>query len=189
VNEGNIQRLFFALWPDDEFRARLVNTTGKIRQILADNGARPVSTDNLHITLAFLGNVASDIYPCVIRAADGVSSAPGFSVDLDHYGFFRRAGVCYLAAADLPAELEELVTRLSQSLRCCGYDPENRRFRPHMTLARKIAKKPELGAPGVLRWRLRDFVLVSSETRSTGPVYRVLQRWPLSIENPGNAAE
>ena len=65
-----VERLFFALWPDDELRQTLKH---HCKPLLRHSGGRPVALDNLHITLAFLGSVDSGQRQCV-GAGSGVLS-------------------------------------------------------------------------------------------------------------------
>ncbi len=177
-----VRRLFFALWPDRNLRSRLVEVTRHARRELGKAGARVVDTANVHITLAFLGNVPDEQYQCVASSA-GRIQAGSFDLLLDRWGFFRRARVYYLTPAAVPGELERLVGRLWDVVESCGLKPDPRPYRAHLTLARKVTARLDLPAPESVLWSPADFVLVSSETRSEGPVYRVLKRWPLSVAN------
>ncbi|MCZ6536642.1 MAG: RNA 2',3'-cyclic phosphodiesterase [Gammaproteobacteria bacterium] len=180
-----VRRLFFALWPDQVLRSQLSEVTRHARRKLSEAGARTVDTANIHITLAFLGNVPDGQYQCVARSAGRVQ-ASRFDLLLDRWGFFRRAQVCYLTSAAVPGELERLVGRLWDVAESCGLKPDPRPYQPHLTLARKVTARLDLPAPESVLWTPADFVLVSSETRSGGPVYRVLQRWPLIAAGRGN---
>jgi len=71
----------------------------------------------------------------------------------------------------------------------CGLKPDPRPYQPHLTLARKVTARLDLAAPESVLWTPVDFVLVSSETRSSGPVYQVLQRWPLIAADRGNGPQ
>ena len=51
------KRLFFALWPEDSTRAEL---TAAMRRLQPEVTARWVMPENLHMTLAFLGDVETD---------------------------------------------------------------------------------------------------------------------------------
>ncbi len=183
-----VGRLFFALWPDQDLRARLVVVTRDARRELAKAGARVVDTANVHITLAFLGNVPETQYRCVASAA-GQIRANEFDLLLDRWGFFRRAKVHYLTAAVVPGELERLVGQLWDVAGSCGLKPDHRPYQAHLTLARKVTARPDFPAPESVVWSPADFVLVSSETRSSGPVYRVLERWPLIAGGGGNGPD
>ena len=70
------QRLFFALWPDDDTRhalARLAKTR------LPSGSGRLVAAQNIHLTVAFLGAVDAGFRENVERAA-GSLSAPALQV-------------------------------------------------------------------------------------------------------------
>jgi 2'-5' RNA ligase len=136
--------------------------------------------DQLHITLAFLGNVDEVMAQCAREAAQQANAAP-FSLKLDRLGFFARPRVVWLAPATVPAPLQALYQRLNQNLASqCQFEPDRRPFRPHMTLIRKCRKPPPREALAPVDWPVADFALVASETLPEGARYRVLTRWPLT---------
>ncbi len=183
-----VRRLFFALWPDQVLRSQLVESTRHARRKLSKAGARMVDTANIHITLAFLGNVPDEQYQCLSNSAGRVQ-AGSFDLLLDRWGFFRRAQVFYLTPAAVPGGLERLVGQLWDVAGSCGLKTDPRPYQPHLTLARKVTARLDLPAPVSILWTPADFVLVSSETRSSGPVYQVLQRWPLLVYGSGNGSD
>ena len=65
------------------------------------------------------------------------------------------------------------VKRLVSALESCGFEPEQRPYRPHVTLARKVRGRPETGS-ALMEWFCDDFCLVES----AGGKYSVLRRWP-----------
>ena len=67
MGEGENQRLFFALWPDEGTRERLATLA------LDDITVRWVSRDNLHVTLAFLGSVDKHARSCVEHVASQIA--------------------------------------------------------------------------------------------------------------------
>jgi 2'-5' RNA ligase len=94
-------RVFFALWPDADARDRLA---GAARDVAARTKGRAPPAANLHVTLAFIGDVAPErIGPlCAIGASVAASTAP-FVLTLDSTGTFsrnrHRMGRRYVAAA------------------------------------------------------------------------------------------
>lgn len=169
-------RLFFALWPDDATRSRLA----AISAALPARSGRRVAAENLHITLCFLGSVEKDRLDCLRQGAATIR-APGCTLRLEHLGWFRRAGVVWLAPEDahVPPALIALAGAVNRVVRACGLEPDARVWRPHLTLTRKAAKPPRGQVFAPVRWDIREFCLVESITRSRGPEYRVLAHWPL----------
>ncbi len=168
------QRLFFALWPDDETRATLA---ALIHTQIRRNG-HAVPATNLHITLAFLGNQSSEQRTCLETAATSVS-ASHFELIIDRLGLWVRPRIFWAGPSAVPDALTALVERLNQSLAVCGYQPEKRRFQAHITLARKALRPPTQIQIPAIAWPVRDFCLVESVAGEQGSEYRVIGRWPL----------
>lgn len=167
--ENATERLFFALWPDDDVRARLV-------PLAAGYEGRHVRSENLHLTLAFLGNTDAGRRECYERSAATVSFVP-FELILADVQWQRRRGVVWIAAREVPAELMGLVSTLNEGLRGCGYVPEERPFRAHITLARKVRRgRPVVADP--ISWRVGRFWLVSSRLAAGGSRYTLERCWP-----------
>lgn len=172
------RRLFFALWPDELTRARVARL-GRNAAAALERPARLVNPNNLHITLAFLGEVPESALPGLRKTASNTGSR-SFGLQIDHWGWFRKAQILYLAPLDLPHELSVLVTRLRAAVRDCGIETDPRRFRPHLTVARSVTRRVELPAPEGIWWQPEDFALVQSQSGQKGPVYTVLERWQLA---------
>ena len=125
-------RLFVALPLPDELRRALLEVQRDMRrQGVRANFSRE---ENLHLTLAFLGEVEGE----AVRAAqEAVLSLEGeaFPLALDRPGSF---GGLYWAGLRKSKPLEALAARTRQALdeRGLGYDKKP--FRAHITLARQV---------------------------------------------------
>lgn len=172
--EQETQRLFFALWPDKTQRRQLE----EYFPLLRGCGGRRVHTENLHITLAFLGSVDRETRRCMEQVADAISLPP-FSVTLDQLGFWRRPRVVWLGSEETPAGLAALVGELRKAMIDCGLEPDSRAFRTHLTLMRKARRHPRVPGVSALEWPVKSFALVASETNQEGVVYKVLRSWEL----------
>ena len=166
-------RLFFALWPDDAARDRLAMHAVRLATQLA---GKPVPPEKIHLTLTFLGEVAEE------DRAQGVAAAirsATFEACFDRVGTFRGAKVAWAGSSRPAAAMIELQSALESSLRAAGFDLEERPFRPHMTLVRRISRTlaPEPIEP--IAWTAREFSLVRSDT-STGR-YERMDDWKLGI--------
>jgi 2'-5' RNA ligase len=172
---GPSHRLFFALWPGDPLRQALA---ARVAALVAPGTGRAQRPDQLHLTLEFMGSVPADRLPAVLEAAGEVRAEP-FELTLDALEYWRRPQVLCLVAREIPSALEGLVQALRAGLATRGFDTERRPYRAHLTLARKIARPPELAPTDPVRWPATDFVLVESITERSGSIYRPLATWPL----------
>lgn len=169
-----MERLFFALWPDDVTRARI--EAARLGAGMHDGRAIP--TGNLHVTLVFLGALDRAQRLCTECAAAAID-ARAFELVLDEVQWRRRAGMVWLAATQTPAALLDVVGALQQALVACGYRSERRAFTAHVTLARDVRRAPRGGAIVPIRWRANEFCLVRSEPTARGSAYTVERRWRL----------
>lgn len=168
------QRLFLALWPDEEVRKRL--------QVLSKQqigSGRRTSAENLHATLIFLGAVDSGARACVEQVAGSIDGQ-AFSVTLDGLEHRPRQAIVWAAASRVPAALTRLVEQLRAGLIRCGFEPERRPYHLHVTLARKVRRGRRASAIEPIVWHVDDFALVESHTHASGASYQVLQSWPLA---------
>ncbi len=148
-------RLFVAISLPEDVRMRLSGLANGLP------GARWVKPENLHLTLRFLGELDNAAAADVDDALAGIRS-PGFDLTLDglgHFGEGRKLRALWVGV-DANPELMRLQEKIEQALIRAGLPAENRKFRPHVTLARFKSN------PGV---RLRDYLAEHSLVRA-GPL-------------------
>ncbi len=100
-------------------------------------GARWVTEENLHITLRFIGEVGREDAEDLHRLLERVH-APAFELTVTGIGCFETRGKIHtlwagVARAD---RLNFLQDRVEATVVRAGYEPERRKFKPHITLAR-----------------------------------------------------
>jgi len=172
-----LRRLFFALWPEQSARP---GATAAISLLAPKLAARWIRPANLHITLAFLGDVETERLGAAQAAADAVDSS-SFELCLDTLEHWRKPQVLCLTPSTLPPNLERLAADLGRQLKAAGFALEQRPYRPHLTLARKATHLPAdacLVQP--ILWKSTGFVLVESRQDGRGSSYGILKTWPLS---------
>ena len=174
-------RVFFAVWPDADACALLASLA---RDCAARTGGRAALSSNLHLTLAFVGEVERSRVATLqaIGLAACAAAAP-FTLTLDRVGAFRKAGIAWVGASVLPPQLERVVRALNGELSCGGFPTERRPFQPHVTLARRCRKAASVELAAPIAWRVGRVVLNVSEPLRGGVRYRALAEWPL--EGPG----
>jgi 2'-5' RNA ligase len=169
------RRLFFALWPEPATRQALVRAT---RKAVRRAGGRPVPPHNYHITLAFLGNQPSALFDDIIAAGRHVS-APAMELCLDTFGCWPRPRVFWFGPAQCPPALTRLSADLWTQVETLGLSRDRRILQPHVTLARKVQRLPELDALKPVPWPVGAFMLIESISGDPGPEYSVVARFPL----------
>jgi 2'-5' RNA ligase len=164
--------------PDAGARAALAALARDVAQAVR---GRPPPAENLHLTLAFLGQVNAERRAALAAiGAAAAAAAPPFLLTLDRVGAFRGAGIAWAGADRAPPELLQLVAALNDGLAAAGLPVERRPFHPHVTLARRGTRAPEGIAPAPLSWRVDRLVLMASDTLPAGPRYREVDAWPLA---------
>ena len=155
-------RLFFALWPPEAARAAL----SRLALDAAERtGGKPVAAAKIHLTLAFLGDLAPDRAAAAATAADRVE-AQAFCTTFDRLGSFARAGVAWAGPSQPPPQLEALAASLAARLRESGFTLEERAFAAHVTLARRIRHKLAAAPVEPVAWAANAFALVESDLRT-----------------------
>jgi 2'-5' RNA ligase len=166
-------RLFFALWPDEGVRAQLAHWA---RELHAVCGGRPTRTENLHLTVAFLGNVEEARIADVERAAGEVAPRV-VSLVLDQPGYWKHNRIAWAGASTVPAELEALVAALRDALTRSRIDFDAKGFVSHVTLLRDAQGPKIMPRLEPVLWEIRGFVLMRSLTLPRGSGYEVLKSW------------
>lgn len=151
-------RLFIALPLSDELRRVLLDVQRDMRA----QGARANFSreENLHLTLAFLGEVEGEK---VRLAQEAVLSleGKGFPLTLDKIGNF---GNLYWAGLRKSPPLEALAARTRRALDQRGLDYDRKPFRAHITLARQVqAPAPFRIEPPPAQMTAERVVLMCSE--------------------------
>ena len=176
-------RTFVAIPMPEDAAARLANLVRGL------SVGRRVPEDNLHLTLAFIGEVSDDGLEELHDALSGVRARP---VELRFQGlgtFGDDRPRAVWAAVDADSALVDLQKQVERAARKAGLSPEARRFVPHVTLARLKGHREdavplarflgERGAASPPPVPVVAFSLMSSQLRPEGAIYEELARYPL----------
>lgn len=123
-------RVFWALDPGEEIRDAIDRVAGAVP------AGRQVPFENLHLTLAFLGEITAAQAEAFHEAVSGERlMAPELRIEgLDLWGG-KRPAVLVARMAMTPG-LEQLHRVAGRAARGAGITLERRKFRPHVTLVR-----------------------------------------------------
>ena len=166
------QRLFFALWPDDKTRNAIATV---VKQAAQHHQGKLIRTDNLHLTLAFLGNVNQAQRESVEVLAESISMTP-FSLCLEHLGVFPKPKVLWLGVKEQPDSLKQLALSLEKGARDCGIKLDGKGFNPHVSLMRKVNQLHAFEIDPI-HWDVNQFCLIHSVTQPEGMTYQVVRKW------------
>lgn len=162
------------------------------------DGLSWVDSGKLHITLAFLGEVEPERQEELAKRLPEVQVQP-FFLALEGLGVFPQKGrpqVLWAGLANADPRLFQLHGKLERVTMDLGFEPERRRYRPHVTLARcqpraqpvvgQILKK-ESGF-GTAPFQVNGFALYASQLTSKGSVYTRLLEVPFLPADPSGPA-
>jgi 2'-5' RNA ligase len=175
-------RLFFALWPDDETRHACAEAGRKLRARLQPGG-RLERPERLHATLLFLGDAVPASEEAAAHQAASQLQAEPFTLVLDRAGCFpRRKSLWWLGCQSVSREAIAVHDGLRASLRVAGVRYDLKNFVPHVTFLRdaQILLAPSPIAP--IEWRVSELVLVRSLLNTQPAQYHVVSHWPLKME-------
>lgn len=161
-------RLFFALWPP---RATAQALAAWAAEVQTGSGGKVTVTENIHLTLAFLG----DADPAAAIAAARRVKARRHHLPIETAKYLRRNEMVWVAPAAMPAPLVDLVASLYGELRAAAFRLEERPFAAHVTLIRKARMPQTLPSLPAVEWPVDEFVLVRSRTSSKGSIYEPME--------------
>jgi 2'-5' RNA ligase len=179
-------RAFIAI----ELPAELRKQLAQLQKMLKTDNQPPikwVKPDGMHLTLKFLGNIpTSDIDRITAAMTNAVKQIPPFYLQTESLGAFPNLKRVQVVWVGLGGEVDKL-KRLQQILETClaqlGFAAEQRRFKPHLTLARlgrevSPSGRQDFGklisATGLEtsdRIRVNSIILIRSQLTKAGAIY------------------
>lgn len=149
-------------------------------------GAHWQRDDQFHMTLAFIGEVEGHVYREIIDTLGGISFTP-FELAFEGVGVFGKPNQpkALWAGVRDPAPIIHLHEKIAHALERIGVTIDQRRYKPHVTIARfgkgSHARVAEwLSNNELLRSDselVSQFVLFSSRRTSEGGFYAIEERF------------
>jgi len=179
------QRLFIALTPPAPVRSAVAELRTPSRNV------RWTPTEQLHVTLRFLGEVTLELSEILIDRLETISVDP-FVLPIEGVGSFPQKGlprVLWVGIGSGHPRLHQLRKQVDDTLLAVGADADLRTFHPHITVGRCNEK----ATPAVNAWvrthrefagpvfLVETFDLYASELHPTGAVHRLLVSFPLAV--------
>ncbi len=177
---NHMKRLFFALDVNNSDKEAIALW----RKQHLSLAAKPVNSENFHITLAFLGMIDDEQQQMLIDFCDQQflpftsPTEKQFTIHCDLLGLFKKAKVLYLGCQHFPEPLIALADLLSQQAMNSGIAQEHRPYHPHVTIFRK-AKLLAKNLQPQLNLSINSFSLYHSQPTPDGVNYIPLKTWSL----------
>jgi len=140
-------RMFVAVELDETTRALVVEEQQRaLSRLVSKSSLRLVDPQQIHLTLAFLGEVTP---PCARKAVDAMqrpfSGMQQFSIVFGGLGMFPARGaprVLWLGLLNGVREMMALQTEVARRVSTIGIRLEDRAFYPHVTIGRWRSARP-----------------------------------------------
>jgi 2'-5' RNA ligase len=116
------------------------NRLAQVQALVVQTGAdvRLVETENIHVTMRFLGDISSVMVDKIYEEMLNVQFVP-FAVQLKSVGVFPSLSyprVVWAGIAKGTSELRSIFDQLEPRLRVLGFAADSHGFSPHLTIAR-----------------------------------------------------
>jgi RNA 2',3'-cyclic 3'-phosphodiesterase len=169
----------------------LLHLLDHLKRKLAGENIRWVGPENLHLTLKFLGETSDNQLKSIIRKLDSTCSLfsmqTGKLTGLNAFSNQGNPSVLFSKLRNLPG-LESMADAIDQGMEEAGFTPEQRKFRPHLTLARIQGIKEKRNFRDLIGlyketdiqdvW-VQKIVLFESILQPGGPMYKPLKTFEL----------
>lgn len=164
------------MWPPEATRKQLARLARKIADRCL---GYPVKPENLHLTLAFLGETDCNTIPALREAGSAIRHAP-FDLLLDKLYYWGKGNLVAAGISQNCNELEALAQELRNQFTAAGVRYDTVKFVPHVTLVRNTKRDypPEIMPP--VAWTVAHWSLVQSRLSQRGSVYQSLADWTLA---------
>ena len=185
-------RVFGAAALPRDLHDRLTTHINRIRATVPDARASWSHSDNIHLTLKFLGEISLLQVEKLSEAAScSVEDFTPFQIRLEQTGVFPKHGpprVLWIGVNDLEGKLGELHARLEDEAARLGFAKEPRAFHPHLTLARLRKPQHALALAAAhkqtqfepVEFTVSELLIIRSELSSAGSKYTTISRHPLA---------
>ena len=127
-------RLFIAINFNNETRSCLLTLCDELRG--KSQSGKFSMPENLHLTLAFIGEVSQKKVDTIKAIMDTITFSP-FAVTIDRLGTFSR-GTLWWAGLREDKPILDLQHEVEHKLALCGFEMDGRKYHPHITLGRQV---------------------------------------------------
>ena len=136
-----------------------------------------IKKSNLHITLEFLGEVSEEDQHALETKVSKLNSEP-FDIELTRIGWWKKPQILWIGTTHSTKPLVKLVKSIKKCVKQQGLKTDDRPYKPHITIARKVKQVIVPKETFHIPWHVNSFALVVSKSVESGVEYQVLKEWP-----------
>lgn len=133
-------RLFIAIELTTALKNAIDARTSELRNRLGTKHVRWTPSKNLHLTLKFLGDTPpsaiDNIKEAMVTAAEGHDPFVVSIVGVGCFPNIKKPRIIWLGLSDTTGHLITLQKQVEQAVAALGFPPDERTFRPHLTIGR-----------------------------------------------------
>ncbi|MCK9573291.1 MAG: RNA 2',3'-cyclic phosphodiesterase [Candidatus Omnitrophica bacterium] len=179
-------RLFIAIDIPENLKEKLRVVSAKLKK--CDLDAKWVNSENIHMTLKFLGETQEEQIEKIKNIAASIACQfSKLELNTGGFGFFpnENSPRIFFISTDKEEILKNISLKLEDKLEGLGF-PKEGRFKPHLTIARFRTKKniarlkdeiKNISIEG--KFMASELILFKSMLTPAGPVYEKMFRAPL----------
>ncbi|MDD5686683.1 MAG: RNA 2',3'-cyclic phosphodiesterase [Elusimicrobia bacterium] len=182
-------RLFIAVNIKEENKKEVLKIQSTFKESFFD--IKWVESENLHLTLKFLGEIAEEkVNPLKEKIKQLVSGIKKFEIDFCRTGVFPNIEfprVLWIGVEKGETELKNLSQNIETSLEEIGFEKEKKLFSVHLTIGRFRSGKNKEKLKDIIKKvsveKYEDIVesvfLIRSTLTANGPVYNIIEEFQL----------
>jgi RNA 2',3'-cyclic 3'-phosphodiesterase len=131
-----MNRLFIALNLPDDIKEEIINLRSSVITFYDEFKWEP--REKYHLTLKFIGSVRDHMVENIIAKLSFIEDYKSLKCSFTKFGFFYNNDVPKILwfGINIDRNIFSLIDKLNKELTIFSIKPENRKFRPHLTLMR-----------------------------------------------------
>ncbi len=188
-------RAFIAVPLPPAITQQLADVQRRLKRGSPEQAVTWVKPENIHLTLFFLGDILPERQAPIEAALSVVARhARSFTISVQGAGAFpnlNRPRVIWVGLEELTGQLALLHRAVNEAMANVGFQPEDRRFSPHLTLGRirqrasredaqavgEAVRRAEVGHLGDAP--VEEMILFRSVLKSSAAEYTPLARYKI----------
>jgi len=162
-------RLFVALNFSEEVKNKIEDITLRVKE--HSTQGKFVNKGLMHLTVEFLGEISESNIDLIKEAIDCLESEP-FSMILTNIGYFKRneGDICWLGIEE-NAKMLNMQSQLHERLLKKGFKLEDREYKPHLTIGRKVKMLDDFNKSKLIFYTLPSPLETAMLIKRSGAVY------------------